>query len=203
MNKEGIETENKKPFQMIVLLTTCINTINHPEKGKEGKERLDLYLQQIMKWITKTQLPIVVVENSNTDFLTSSTELAELVASLPKERFVRFYTFQPDEWYGSATAGEEKSIRYAMKQLQQEDEFVSSETLPYILKVTGRYYLENVESKFASLVETGEKSMYLQIHRHDGGQNSEYFAIQWNRMQSFLDSIENQLMEEALSLFQS
>ena len=182
----------------IVCLTTCVNTTVSASHSDDRKQRLDLYVQQITQWLTKTQLPLVVVENSNTDFLLESPQLAELVTSLPRERFVRFYHFQPKDKYGTSTAGETHSLKYAMAKLKEE-----AMIFQYMLKVTGRYYLENIESVLQDIKEKEPKDVYLQIHRKPDKQNSEYFAMKWELWDLFLESVGDRLMEEALFTFSS
>ena len=70
----------------------------------------------------------------------------------------------------------------------------------HILKVTGRYYLHNVE-KILNKIEPN-KDLYLQIHRKGTWQNSEYVGIRKELLQLLCENIKTEgLFEEKLYNF--
>lgn len=192
--KERFENEEKPPNinKWCVLLTMCVDRF---KKGNEidMKERKELYKTQLQKWLDKTEFPIFVVESSgNGDFL---KEIADKNEMKGNERLT-CYVFDANE-VSSSSIGEVNSLRHAIERMKDDDKY--NETT-HVLKVTGRYFLDNFENK-ANELEQG-KELYLQPHRDTIYQNSEYFGIRKDIIDEFIEKFDTSiLMEENLHKF--
>ena len=163
----------------IVLLTTAVNNSNDAEYRKE------LYERQINRWLNETNYEIVVVESTGYDFPIQHERLHKIIFTITEE-------------FSSSTQYEAKSISYALKCIKNENYY---KNCSHILKVTGRYFLENIENTLKNY-EPG-LDLYLQKHFSDGWQNSEYYGIRKKLFDLFVNPIiyENKLMESCLSNF--
>lgn len=148
----------------IVLLTMCVNP-NQLDKdpSKNVNEisnyRKELYTNVINNWLNKTSLPIYVVESSGYNF-----------DDIKNERLVVFsFNGEPQP---NSTVAEAKSILYALEQLKNYDI-----NYTHILKVTGKYYLDDIESTLNILPP--DYDIYTQQHCNQewGQQNTEYYGI--------------------------
>jgi hypothetical protein len=188
-NFEDATEQSPNTNKWVVLLTMCVNPLN---KGDESimEQRRELYETQIQKWLEKTSLPIFAVESSdNGDFL---KEIAD------KNERLTYYEFGANEGV-SSSVGEFKSLKYALENMKENDDYKNS---THILKVTGRYFLEDFENKAGSLEQ--DKEMYLQTHRIPNFQNSEYFGMKKSIMDEFVDKFDMSiLMEDNLYKFSS
>lgn len=182
-NREDTPNMNK----WVVLLTMCVDRF---KRGNENdmEHRRELYKTQILNWLEKTSLPIFVVESSNNgDFL---KEIAD------KNERLNYYVFDANELKDSSV-GEINSLKYVLEKMKENDKYKDS---THIMKVTGRYFLDDFENK-ANQLEQG-KDLYLQPHRDTVYQNSEYFGIKKEIMGEFIDKFDMSiLMEENLHKF--
>jgi hypothetical protein len=205
--KENFENEEEPPNtnKWCVLLTMCVDRF---KKGNESdmKERKELYKTQLQKWLEKTELPIFVVESSdNGDFLKEVEEENERITGDDDEIFrngvtknerLTCYVFDANERKESSI-GEVNSLRYAIERMKENDKYKES---THILKVTGRYFLEDFENKANQLEQ--DKELYLQPHRDTIYQNSEYFGMKKDTIDEFIDKFDMSiLMEENLYNF--
>lgn len=146
-----------------VLLTTTVRL--HPiyQHGRNvPHQRLLWYLNVIEHWLRNTKLPIFVVESSGYSF----DELRN------RRLIVHSFAVDPERALKSSSQLEAESILRIVEQCKG----VMSE-FTHILKVTGRYYLENVSDLLAR-VPAGV-DICLQ-HTHDPElkwQNSELFGF--------------------------
>jgi hypothetical protein len=162
----------------IVLLTTCVD-INSNSSDIEYRKKL--YHGQITHWLTRTNLPIFVVESSDYPF-----------DEIKNDKLTVFH-FKQDS-ISSSTQGESESIKYALKELMNNEKYIHCS---HILKVTGRYFLDDIENKLEIVEQNND--LYLQIHRHSGWQNSEYYGIKKELFTSFIESLPvDYLMEQHL-----
>jgi len=145
-------------------------------------ERKDLYITQINRWLLETTLPIFVVESSGYTF----NEI--------KNDRLHVMTLNIPDKLNSSSQYEAKSILYAIQQMQHFQEYVNC---THILKVTGRYFLQNIETKLDTIDKTYD--LYLQKHKQLNWRNSEYFGIRKELMSPLMESVQNKLMENALS----
>ena len=173
----------------VVLLTTCvypqlkkIDGIEYNEQ--EINDRKKLYIKQINRWLNETNLQIVVVDSSGYKF----TEI--------KNKRLTVIDFNIDEKLSSSSQYEAVSIIYALNKMEEMNIL---NNCTHILKVTGRYFLENIED----ILNNTEQNLdlYLQIHRNDDIkiQQTEYYGIKKNLLVPMLEPIRNEgLMENNL-----
>lgn len=165
-----------------VLLTTCVNNFDE----KEISYRKTIYRKSILKWLNDTNLHIVVIESSGWEF--------PYIDDHPRLHII---TFNITEKLSSSTKYEAMSILHALNQLKKtKPSFYTDCT--HILKVTGRYFLEDIINKLENL--DSDIDLYLQIHRDDNiqWQNTEYYGINKNLFIEFIESVKEKLMEQAL-----
>lgn len=162
----------------IVLLTTAVNL-------DDSEYRKELYKNQIIRWLNETNYEIVVVESSGYDFPIEHVRLHKVI-------------FTITESLSSSTHYEAKSILYALEKIKEEDYY---KNCSHILKVTGRYFLENIENTLKKCEQGVD--LYLQKHFSDGWQNSEYYGIRKNLFALFVSPIiyDNKYMELCLHDF--
>ena len=160
VNESFTDQKNK----WIVLLTMCVNPNQldidpSTDANEKINYRKELYTNVINNWLEKTSLPIYVVESSGYNF-----------NDIKNDRLVVF-TFNGDPQPNSSIA-EAKSILYALEQLENYDI-----NYTHILKVTGKYYLDNIESTINMLPY--DYDIYTQQHcNHEWKQqNTEYYGI--------------------------
>lgn len=173
----------------IVLLTTCIypqlKKIDGTEYNKqEINDRKELYIKQINRWLNETNLQIVVVDSSGYKF----TEI--------KNKRLTVIDFNIDDKLSSSSQYEAISIIYALNKMEEMN-ILNNYT--HILKVTGRYFLENIENILNNTEQ--DLDLYLQSHRNDDikWQNTEYYGIKKDLLTPMLESIINKgLMENNL-----
>lgn len=171
-----------------ILLTTCVNPMNKNDQD-EIKFRTELYKTQIQKWLDNTKYHIFVVESSNNKDLISGI-------NDPDGR-LSYYFFSIDKKISSSSVGEYESIKYALKNMKENEEYKKCK---YVLKVTGRYFLDGIENVINKVEKN--KDMYLQIHRTGDYQNSEYFGMKKALLSDFIDFFNvNKLMEVNLYKF--
>ena len=159
----------------IVLLTTCVNPQNQSHNNRhEIRFRKDLYTHQLKQWLNETNLHIVVVESSGYTFPDIQHERLTVIS------------FTLDKKYDSSSQYEARSLMHAMDQIK-DMEFFNNCT--HILKVTGRYYLKNVENVLSNAEL--DLDLYMQYWRHDGRkwQNTEYFGIRKELLLPMLEPI--------------
>lgn len=169
----------------IVLLTTAVS--NNLNTIKDSEYRKQLYSSQITKWLSNTNFTIVVIESSGYDF-----------PEINHERLHKI-SFKIEENIASSSQSEAKSILYAIDHIKDCDFYKNS---THILKVTGRYFLNGVETHLNSKPQN--RDLYLQKHRNDKirWQNSEYFGIRKELLYNFVFSVKDKgLMEHALWYF--
>lgn len=135
-----------------ILLTTCVRS------SKKDDPRFSYYIKAISKWIQNTSLPIFIVESSNYSFPEfDGTRVQKCTFDLKN--------------LNSSTQYESQSILYAMNRFKDK-----MEQYTHVLKVTGRYYLPDIENILdnipdASLICQSSYSLFK------GWQNSEIFGF--------------------------
>lgn len=112
-----------------ILLTCCVKPLYLTKK--DYKERKKLYLNVIDKWLNETSLEIYCVDSSNYDFKIKH----------PRFHMYSFMYKNKDADIGK-TYGEVKSILNAYEYFKKQ---WKKDNLTYIIKITGRYYLESLE----------------------------------------------------------
>jgi hypothetical protein len=172
-----------------ILLTTCVNNFDE----KEIYYRKCLYRQQILRWLNETELPIIVIESSGWTF--------PFIEPHPRLYII---SFTITEKLLSSSHYEGASILYALNNLKNKNH-PFYENSSHILKVTGRYFLQDLERQLENI--ESDKDLYLQIHRNNDIQwnNSEYFGIKKELFFEFIEFADfenkNQLIEHVLYEF--
>jgi hypothetical protein len=166
--------DNNNKNKWIILLTTAVNN---------DEERKKLYINSINKWLKNTSFDIFVVESSDYNF-----------DEIKNDR-LHVFTFKFNEKLSSSSQYEAKSILNILNNIQNNEKYnnIYNES-SHILKVTGRYYLDNIDEVLNNL--ENNKDLYLQIHRKndDKWQNSEYFGIR----KELLEELANTIKDEGL-----
>ena len=167
----------------IILLTTCVYVKN--KDTNDINYRINLYTKQIKRWLDETELMIFVVESSGYEF------------NDIKHPRLNIISFKLDDKYCySSSISEAHSILYILNKIKDNEYYKNCN---YILKVTGRYFLENIDKYLKNLPP---KEYYLQNHFNDSlqWQHSEYFGIKKELFNNLiLDIINmNNLFESSL-----
>ena len=140
--KEKVEDSSME--ELTIILTAAIDV-----KGMTFTERSDInlreqdYINALTQWM-KTGLPIIFCENSGYDL----TKIYELTSNYEKIEILQFDGQNFDKKLGKGF-GEQKIIRYVA---ENSILFRKSKKL---MKVTGRYYLENIK-KFQESLSTND-----------------------------------------------
>jgi len=169
----------------IVLLTAAISNISNTIHDVEYRKQL--YSKQILQWLEKTNYTIVIVESSGYDF-----------PDIKHDRLHKI-TFKFTTTLPSSSQYEANSILYAIENIKDCDFY---KNCTHILKVTGRYFLPDVEKELNSKPQ--DKDLYLQKHRNNNikWQNSEYYGIRKELFDTLLENVKiNGLIEHELWRF--
>jgi hypothetical protein len=125
----------------------------------DPEERKNLYIKTIRQWLTKTQLKVVVVENSGYTFEELSEE-----RKLYRERFeiitYNEYTLPESSYLVNITdkgSSELFSINYAY------NKSALVKTSNFIIKITGRYYIPGLEE----YLKYYDLNVYDGLQQHD------------------------------------
>jgi hypothetical protein len=174
----------------IILITTAVDNLVCPFSEAQKEYRKNLYSKQIHRWINETKYDIVVVESSGYEF-----------PDIQHERLHKI-NFIIDNKLPSSSQYEAVSILYALDKIN-DSEFYNN--CSHILKVTGRYFLNDIENVLNKTEQ--HKDLYTQIHCNHviKWQNSEYYGIKKELYHSFAEKIKNEpiLMEHGLYTFSS
>jgi hypothetical protein len=163
---------NNKPNKWCILLTTAIGV------GKETEFRKELYIKQIKKWLSNTNYFIFVVE---------STGNGNFFDDIKNEYINRIDIISIElEKNPSSSILEALSIKEAMKYILESN---IGEYITHILKVTGRYFLYDIQNSLENL--TQDLDFYIQIHTNHNieWQNTEYYGIKKNLMIPLMDNV--------------
>ena len=181
MQHEAISLDNitltNKQNNWIVLISTCVNPLNQNYNNiHEIRFRKELYTYQIKQWLSETNMKIVVVESSGYTFPNIMHERLTVIS------------FIIDKIYDSSSQYEARSLTYAVEKIKDSDDF---KNCTHILKLTGRYFLKNIENVLSNAEQ--DLDLYLQYWRHDENrwQNTEYFGIRRDELVPMLEPIMN------------
>ena len=165
---------------IIVLLTM---TINNNFSKEEELYRRKLYSTKLLEWLKNTDLYICVIESSGSYFKFNHPRLVIITTKI--------------ENLHSSSQYESRSILYALDKLKDTEQFKNCD---YFLKVTGRYYLNDIQNVLNNIDNVYD--LHLQIHRYDTWQNSEYYLIKRDLFKEMVLLCEhNGLMEHTLYHF--
>lgn len=158
----------------LVLLTTCVKTPSN--SIEEQTYRIDLYKQQIQKWLNNTNYHIVVIESSGYYICNDI---------IGNERLHSYTTTITN--CGSSSQSEASSMLYVLDQIKNEAFYINC---THVLKVTGRYYLQNIEHILENY-SLQNMNMYVQQHKNISirWQHTEYYGIKKNLLNEFLKTV--------------
>lgn len=194
-------TQNGTSFSKdwIVLLTTARNRTD----PKTTLEYENMYKHRACKWLTQTSLPIFIVESSGIGF-------PEFFSDYPPCNFdrkifskngtemdrLRIVTTEKEQNYGDSTHLEALSLLKAFDAMKDTLQYQQAD---YLLKVTGRYFLENIEDVI-NMEWTPGLDFYLQRFRYPddgtGWQNTEYFGAR----REFIHELGQLVMDEHIPM---
>jgi hypothetical protein len=171
-----------------ILLTTAIGMNNEDEINFRKK----LYIQQINKWLNKTNYFIFIVESTGNgyffnDIKNQNNNRIDIISlNLEKDT--------------SSSILEAKSIKGAMNYILKTN---IGKDCTHILKVTGRYFLNSIQYALENITQNAD--VYIQIHtnHNDKWQNTEYYGIKKELLIPMVENvIHNRIpMEHAFYLF--
>ena len=161
-NYKNIINTKKTTINNIGILLTCTVNINNNIRQlvlRNSETRKNIYIKSIRQWLEKTNFPIVVVDNSNYNFPELNIE-----KELYKGRF-EIISFD-----GTTKKHCEKIIEKDSKGIYElfsiiyayENSFLLR-NLDYIIKVTGRYFIPNLEDNLSIM----DQNMYKIIQQRN------------------------------------
>jgi uncharacterized protein (UPF0147 family) len=168
-NMSNNTSANKNKW--IVLLTTAIDV------NGENEYRKKLYIKQISKWLHYTDYYIYVIESTGVHLNIRHERLKFVSFKLPK--------------LASSSQSESTSILHILNNIKNDPVYIDC---THILKVTGRYFLHNINGVLNNCVP--DLDVYIQHRYSIKWQNTEYFGIRKTLLETFLLTVVNEgLME--------
>ena len=127
-------------MNIVLLMTTTVNIFQNVSwlSQRNKQERLKMYGKKIMKWLNKTNLKIVVVENSGHNFkdltkhISNRFEIVSFKYSDDQKKIMNKYIAKGQH--------EIFALNYACNNSKLVKE------CDYVIKITGRYFVPNLES---------------------------------------------------------
>lgn len=150
------------PENWVVLLTTAVNPFGKNDTN-EILYREQLYKKQIHRWLNDTDYEIFVTESTG-------RTIPNLLDS-PRLHLINFDLIKEFGKSTSSSFYESHSFVKFVKFFQETD-FYDKTT--HILKVTGRYFLPDINKQISVL---RNYDVYIQKHKSKNWQNTEYFGI--------------------------
>jgi hypothetical protein len=170
-NKQNQNKQNQNKNKWIILLTIAVNV------NDESEYRKNLYKTQILNWLRYTNYYIYVIESTGVDL------------NITHER-LKFFSFELPK-LASSSQGEAASILHILNIIKNDALYIDC---THILKVTGRYFLHNINGVLNNCVP--DLDVYIQHHHSIKWQNTEYFGIRKMLLENFLLTVVNEgLME--------
>lgn len=154
-------------MNIVIILTCTVNTQPHISwlKQRNSVERLNMYLNIIIKWLTKTNLQIVTIENSGIDL---KNELIKKFTDFKLEQYLdRFesITYQYDnistedkELLNSNEAKGHHEL-YAINYAYNNSELIRK--CNYLIKITGRYFIPSFENNLLQELQKKYNCNYI------------------------------------------
>ena len=129
----------------VIILTTTVNTgsIITTLYQINPQERKQTYLKSIRQWLEKTNLPIIVVENSGDNFEELCEEKEKYKSRFEVISYVESQVEEAKYLANNESKGlcELFSINYAVRCSK-----IINERIPYfVIKITGRYFIPELE----------------------------------------------------------
>jgi hypothetical protein len=185
MQKMFMSTRKLDTFsdEWVVLITTCRKR-SDPDSTLAHEA---LYKKQIVRWVEESNLPIFVVESSGIGFPELEkkyTNLHVITTTITEKK--------------TSSISEALSMLEAVKRMEDYDIYQNRR---YIMKVTGRYFLEGAKDVIDTELRAGA-DFYVQRHFNDEilWQNSEYFGMKKDFIPELANNVlmNNMLMEHSL-----
>ncbi len=159
---DKFEKNTDDPMNTALVLTTCVNAkkkfmtksfSDDAEREIENdlKERVNLYKNVIDKYLERTNLTIHIIESSG------SNALGEIYKDNNR---IKFYTFKLDKSTFFYNINNESTTAYEAYSILNAYENFNLSKYSKILKITGRYFVPNIEDIINSLTE--EADIYVQ-----------------------------------------
>ena len=158
-------SENKNKW--IILLTMAVNV------NGENEYRKKLYKEQLLKWLNYTDYYIYVIESTGVHLDITHERLKFVSFKLPP--------------LASSSQSEATSILHILNDIKNDPAYIN---WTHILKVTGRYFLHNINGVLNNCVP--DLDVYIQHHYGIKWQNTEYFGIRKTLLEKFLLTVVNE-----------
>jgi hypothetical protein len=151
-------------MNIVILLTCTVNTQPHISwlKQRDSNERLKMYLDVIIKWLTKTNLKIAVIENSGID-LKKELILKNLNFNIDQylDRFESItykYDSIPTQDKNFLDSHEAKGHHelYAINYAYNNSKLIKN--CSYLVKITGRYFIPLLEKTLLQKLQQNNNS---------------------------------------------
>jgi hypothetical protein len=161
-------SENKNKW--IVLLTMAVNV------NGENEHRKKLYKEQLLKWLNYTDYYIYVIESTGVHL------------DITHER-LKFISFELFPKLASSSQSEATSILHILNNIINDPVYIDC---THILKVTGRYFLHNINGVLNNCVP--DLDVYIQHHYNIKikWQHTEYFGVRKTLLEKFLLTVVNE-----------
>ena len=152
--------ESKKKICLILTTTVDVHdNINFNEQNN-NKQRLEIYLNKINKWLTNTNFNIIVVENSNYKF----DELPENNERFEKIIFDISNVKDKNEHFLKNNNAKGQYENYSINYAYQHSNIIKSSD--YIIKITGRFFVPNLEKILLEQLNQYNYKFIRQIKHH-------------------------------------
>jgi len=172
---------NKKMYNFVentcVLLTMTVNirTINNKNTPSNSSEnRLIMYNNVINDYLQKTNLDIYIIESSGYSFNYFDNNPRIRICSFISDNHIYCKKCE-------ATPFEAESILYALKYFNLKDTFKN------IIKITGRYYIPNLDNLIMDIPEDAD--IFFQYTKKYNQQSSEIFGCKTIHLENIMNDI--------------
>ena len=188
-------TDNKKntddPMNTALVLTTCVKpnkkfiTKVHSDDAKKEiekdlKERVNLYKNVIDKYLDRTKLNIHIIESSGSNILRDIYK--------DNDR-VKYYTFKLDKPTFFYNINNESTTAYEAYSILQAYENFNLSKYGRILKITGRYFIPNIENIINTFQENADIYVQNTVYHDSLSQRCEVIGMKSNICQGLMISV--------------
>ena len=135
--------KRQQKFKAVILLTTSVIVQKKlPLYQTDKEERIKTYVKSIKQYLEKTNLPIVVIENTGYDF---SKELKnEIIKYRSRFEIISFNEhLKPDCLYLSGNMSKGNSELFSIYYAFYNSRIIQNSN--FIIKITGRYFVSELE----------------------------------------------------------
>lgn len=176
--------------EIVVLLTATIDpkgVLFMQRNSPEVRERD--YLEALRLWVEKTDLKIIFCENSGYSLDKIRHAVSELSGERARVEVLQFYGQNFPREYGKGY-GELLTIRHAI----ETSEF--SKTAKYLIKINGRYFVDNIESIVKPLEASPRSHVMADLSRNLLWGDSRVFAFTPDFVSRYLLKYQSQLNDQ-------